>query len=111
MFHISLVSLYCLGNPGFFYRKKNSCGLGGGVSRIGVKEGRKGTKKNFFNFFDRTWGMCGELTTQPNVRSMCGPVRHHCFRCDERLNKTEGSTRLVSRVDDCLFLIDKVKTN
>ena len=65
------------------YRKKNSCVLGGGVSRTGVKEGRKGTKKKF-NFLDRTWGMCGELTSQPHVWSaqssmwsMCGPVWHH----------------------------------
>ena len=43
--------------------------------RKGVKEGRKGEKK--FQFFWPHMGMCGELTTQSHVRSMCGPVWHH----------------------------------
>jgi hypothetical protein len=61
-----------------FFRKKNSFGLGGPLSILSWtvgKEGWKGTKKKF-NFFHRTCGMCGDLTTQPHVRRTCGPVRH-----------------------------------
>ena len=41
----------------FGLKIKISIGLGEGVPRKGVKDGRKGTKKNiFFNFFYRTCG-------------------------------------------------------
>jgi hypothetical protein len=51
----------------FFEGGKNSFGLWEGVSRIGVKERRKGVK-NFFDFFSpHVCGMCSELTTQPHV--------------------------------------------
>jgi hypothetical protein len=54
-FCVSLVLFEVIFNLGFlFLRKKNSFGLGKGVSTQGVKEGRKGTKKKI-NFFHYTY--------------------------------------------------------
>jgi hypothetical protein len=83
----------------FFWKKKNSFGLGKGVSTQGVNEGLKGTKKKDSIFFTaRAVVEWIDYTTTRTVYVQSRTVSLHIdgCRCNERLKpKTEGPKRLV----------------
>jgi hypothetical protein len=79
---VSMVPSPCLSF--LFFEKKNSFGLGKGVSTLGAKEGRKGTIF-FFNFFHCTWS--SGVNSLHNYTWRDGPLDTVCVisRCQPTL--------------------------
>ena len=94
-----------------FWFKKNSFCLGGGVSIKGVKEGRKGTKLFFFNFFSpHAWYV--RWIDRTTARAVNLRSRHWPFfflaanRARKRNRKKIETVFLVCRIRDvCSFVL------